>query len=182
MLCLACAERRGLPLCGPCERDLGAVPAQTLASGVAIAAVYRHSGAARRLVHRLKYQGLVPCARVFALRMVPLLPAETTALIPIPRARLRKLQYGVDPALELAEGIGPHGRDTRRQGIASRAVVATSCRSQSAGRGSSFSPGDGRTGPGRRHRRRGDDGADHGGGDWYARYGHLARGFGHFTG
>ena len=105
MLCLACAERGGSPLCGPCERDLGAVPAQTLASGVAIAAVYRHCGSARRLVHRLKYQGLVPCARVFAVRMVPVLPAETTALIPIPRARLRKFQYGVDPALELAKAL-----------------------------------------------------------------------------
>lgn len=39
--------------------------------------------------------------------MVPVLPAETTALIPIPRARLRKLQYGVDPALELAKALGP---------------------------------------------------------------------------
>jgi predicted amidophosphoribosyltransferase len=106
MLCLACAQRRGSPLCEACERSLAVAPAQTLASGVAVGAAYRHSGPARRLVHRLKYQGLVLCARVLALRMVPLLGAETTALVPIPRARLRRLHYGVDPALELAKALG----------------------------------------------------------------------------
>ena len=106
MLCLACAERRDSPLCGSCRRELGAVPPQALASGVVLAAAYRHSGPARRLVHRLKYQGLVPAVRVFAAAMAPLLPVATTALIPIPRARLRRLQYGVDPAVELARALG----------------------------------------------------------------------------
>lgn len=106
MLCLACANRRGSPLCASCRRELGAVPRQALASGVVLAAAYRHSGPARRLVHRLKYQGMVSVARVLAESMVALLPPETSALIPIPRARLRRLQYGVDPARELAKALG----------------------------------------------------------------------------
>jgi predicted amidophosphoribosyltransferase len=82
------------------------VPPQTLASGVVLAAAHRHAGPARRLVHRLKYQGLTSAAEVLAGAMVPILPARTTALVPIPRARLRRLQYGVDPALELAKALG----------------------------------------------------------------------------
>lgn len=82
------------------------MPPQALASGVMLAAAYRHSGPARQLIHRLKYQGLVPVARLFAATMAPQLPAETTALIPIPRARLRRLQYGIDPARELAKALG----------------------------------------------------------------------------
>ena len=106
MLCLACAEHRGSPLCGSCQRELGAVPPQTLGSGVVLGSAYRHSGPARRLVHRLKYQGLVPVAGILAAAMAPQLPVETTALIPIPRATLRRLQYGVDPARELAKALG----------------------------------------------------------------------------
>jgi predicted amidophosphoribosyltransferase len=58
------------------------------------------------LVHRLKYQGLTSAARVLAEGMVPLLRPDTSALIPIPRAGMRRLQYGVDPAFELAKALG----------------------------------------------------------------------------
>jgi predicted amidophosphoribosyltransferase len=76
-----------------------------LPSGLVLSVAHRHSGPARRLVHRLKYQGLVASARLLATGMVPLLPAGTTSVVPIPRAHIRKLQYGVDPAVELARGL-----------------------------------------------------------------------------
>ena len=105
MLCLACADRRGSPLCLPCTSDVKPVPPLVLPSGLVLSAAHRHTGPARRLIHRLKYQGLVPAARLLAASMVPLLRADTSALVPIPRARLRKVQYGVDPAVVLAREL-----------------------------------------------------------------------------
>jgi predicted amidophosphoribosyltransferase len=69
----------------------------------------RHEGPARRLVHRLKYRGDPAAARVLAAAVAPLLPADTTALVPVPRAQLRGWRYGVDPALELARALSGPG-------------------------------------------------------------------------
>jgi predicted amidophosphoribosyltransferase len=64
-----------------------------------------HSGAARRVVHRLKYQGMVVAAEVLAGTMVGSVPAEARVLVPLPRAGLRRWQYGVDPAHLLAGAL-----------------------------------------------------------------------------
>lgn len=69
----------------------------------------RHEGPARRLVHRLKYRGDPAAARVLAAAMVPLLPPDATALVPVPRAPLRAWRHGVDPALELARALSGRG-------------------------------------------------------------------------
>lgn len=61
-----------------------------------------HTGAARTLVHRLKYEGIVAAAAVLAARMVVALPADAASLVPIPRSRWRAIRFGVDPGLELA--------------------------------------------------------------------------------
>lgn len=61
-----------------------------------------HSGAARALVHRLKYEGIVAAAGVLAGRMVAALPSDAAVLVPIPRSRWRAIRFGVDPGLELA--------------------------------------------------------------------------------
>ncbi|MEX0826328.1 MAG: hypothetical protein WD184_06220 [Acidimicrobiia bacterium] len=104
MICLACAEvARGL-LCGPCVGTLAPSPEQHL-RGILVRSAFAHSGAARRLVHRLKYEGLVSAARPLAAAMVPLLPAHTTCLVPVPRVKARRWRHGVDPATELASAL-----------------------------------------------------------------------------
>lgn len=99
------------PLCRQCDADLVPGPRWRLPSGLLVAGALGHRGAARRLVHRLKYQGLVEVAELLARFMTPLVPANTEALIPVPRARLRRVRYGIDPAVELAGAI------SRRSGI-----------------------------------------------------------------
>ncbi|MGB5188022.1 MAG: hypothetical protein WBO84_12955, partial [Acidimicrobiia bacterium] len=59
---------------------------------------YQHEGTARRLVHALKYRAVVAAAGPLADAMAERLPSAATALVPIPRARLRAFRYGVDPA------------------------------------------------------------------------------------
>jgi len=104
--CLACAEWTGRgPLCGGCAADLAAGPQWRLPSGLLIGAGFAHSGAARRLVHRLKYQGILEVAELLAGFMAPLLPAAAEELVPVVRARLRRVRYGIDPALEIARAL-----------------------------------------------------------------------------
>lgn len=69
-------------------------------------AAYLHSGAARVLVHRLKYQGLLAAAFPLARAMAERVPDEVRLLVPVPRARLRAWRYGVDQASELAAALG----------------------------------------------------------------------------
>ena len=76
-----------------------------LESGVVVAAGLAHCGAARRLVHRLKYDGVEAAARVLAAAMAPRLMAGATALVPVPRSRLRVLRHGIDPAAALARAL-----------------------------------------------------------------------------
>ena len=64
-----------------------------------------HSGSGRALVHQLKYRGVVGAADVLAALMAPLVPERAAALVPLPRARLRRIAYGVDPAEELVRRI-----------------------------------------------------------------------------
>ena len=99
------------PLCRSCDADLVPGPRWRLASGMLVAGALGHRGAARRLVHRLKYQGLVEAADLLARFMTPLVPSKTEALIPVSRARLRRVRYGIDPAVELARAM------SRRTGI-----------------------------------------------------------------
>lgn len=108
MLCLSCGRRlvdRDDALCRPCLRDLRPASDRWIADGLVARAAFDHEGAARRLVHRLKYGGLPGAARFLAARMAPLLPATTACLVPIPRAAVRRWQHGVDPAAELARAL-----------------------------------------------------------------------------
>ena len=65
-----------------------------------------HREAARRLVHHLKYRGLLTAAAVLAEPMARALGGRATVLIPVPRATARRLRYGVDPADSLATAVG----------------------------------------------------------------------------
>ena len=66
-----------------------------------VRSAFLHQGAARRLVHRLKYQGLEAAALWFAYDMARGL-REVTALVPVPRVFVRRLKYGVDQSRLLA--------------------------------------------------------------------------------
>lgn len=101
MICLSCAEPTPGSLCRACLGTLGPAPERYL-RGALVRSGFGHIGAARRLVHRLKYEGLLAAAGPLAGAMALVLPETTTALVPVPRAKARRWRYGVDPAMELA--------------------------------------------------------------------------------
>lgn len=76
-----------------------------MAGPVLVRSAFAHEGAARALVHRLKYEAVVGVADVLAGVMVPLLPARTPGLVPVPRVVARRLRYGIDPARALADAL-----------------------------------------------------------------------------
>jgi predicted amidophosphoribosyltransferase len=106
--CAACGEW-GTPLCRRCRLGLVVGIPRRLEGGLLVLPGLRHEGPARRLVHRLKYRGDPAAARVLAASIAPLLPPDTRALVPVPRAQLRSWRYGVDPALELARALAGPG-------------------------------------------------------------------------
>ena len=76
--------------------------------GVRIESAAVHVTVARRLVHLLKYQGLDTAGRALATMMVDRMPGDAGAIVPVPRAMLRRWKYGVDPAWTLATHLGEH--------------------------------------------------------------------------
>jgi len=105
MFCLACTMPCSGDLCARCRLGLQGAPEVTVEPGLLGVAGYLHEGTARRLVHALKYRGVVAAAGPLAAAMADRLPATATALVPIPRARFRAFRYGVDPAAVLAAAI-----------------------------------------------------------------------------
>jgi predicted amidophosphoribosyltransferase len=104
--CLACDAPGPGVLCAFCRTGLRPGTRRRLAGGLWAAPGLAHTGAARRLVHHLKYAGLAGTAGVLALPMATCLPSTAAALIPVPRVWVRRLRYGVDPAGELATALG----------------------------------------------------------------------------
>ncbi len=105
-LCLACGRLGNHRVCEDCLATLVPGPTRMLEGGVVLRAGLCHQGAARRLVHHLKYRGVVAAARWLAFPMIQRLPAATSAVIPLPRATTRRLRYGIDPAVVLAREVG----------------------------------------------------------------------------
>jgi predicted amidophosphoribosyltransferase len=105
MVCIACAAPDPDVICRACRVSIRPGPIRRLPGDVEVAAATIHAGAARRLVHRLKYQGLVAAAEVLASAMAASLPPGAQALVPLPRAGIRRWQYGVDPARLLARTL-----------------------------------------------------------------------------
>lgn len=106
MMCLTCASFSPGLLCEACAKEFSRPSPAALAAGLHAVAAFRHRGTARRLVHILKYRGVVAAAEPLVDGMADLVPPEVTALVPVPRARVRTIRYGVDPALVLARGVG----------------------------------------------------------------------------
>ena len=82
-----------------------AAPARMVGEQLIVRAAYVHTGLAKRIVHDLKYRGLVGRAAILAPGMAANLPVEATSLVPIPRSLVRRLQIGVDPGLELGLAV-----------------------------------------------------------------------------
>jgi predicted amidophosphoribosyltransferase len=109
MVCLACREFSAVAVCGRCARSLEPAPDRYLGPGVVVRSAWRHEGAGRALVHRLKYDGVMAAGAVLAKAMAARLeesPHPASALVPIPRATLRRVRYGADPGRDLARAVG----------------------------------------------------------------------------
>ncbi len=104
--CAACGDWSAGRLCRSCTASLVPGPVFATPGGVLVVAAYGHRGAARRLVHGLKYRALPGALAVLAEAMANRLPADAEQLIPVPRARLRRWRHGIDPASELARYVG----------------------------------------------------------------------------
>jgi predicted amidophosphoribosyltransferase len=104
MLCLSCREPCRVVLCDRCGRSLRPAPDRVLPGGLVVRAAFEHSGAARSVVHRLKYEGIVEAAEWLASVLGPRLP-EAGCLVPVPRTMVRRVRYGADPAVLLASAL-----------------------------------------------------------------------------
>lgn len=71
---------------------------------VVATATWAHSGPARSLVHRLKYDGVTAPADLAAAE--GRVPDDVIALVPVPRVSARTVSYGVDPANAFARALG----------------------------------------------------------------------------
>ncbi len=118
MLCLTCTEPTGSIVCGACASRLRRPPDRVLGNGLLVVGGFVHEGPARRLVHSLKYRGVVAAAVPLAAAMVRRLPDSASMLVPVPRAWWRAMRYGVDPTAVLAAIVG------RRSGLPVVAALA----------------------------------------------------------
>ena len=57
------------------------------------------------LVRRLKYEGIEAVARLVAADLVEALPHGARCLVPVVRTPVRRLRYGIDPAVSLATAL-----------------------------------------------------------------------------
>lgn len=101
MVCVACSRLADRRLCRRCELSLRPAPEQYLPAVGVVHSAFSHRGAARLLVHHLKYRGVVTAGRLLAEAMAEHVSAGSV-LVPVTRVGWRRLRYGVDPAWELA--------------------------------------------------------------------------------
>lgn len=103
MVCLVCHTITSGRLCPGCARTLHPTTDRLLAGGLRLVAAFEHQGAARELMHHLKYRGVLDFADLVAERIAPRVPR--LPLVPVPRALSRRLKYGIDPAREIAGAL-----------------------------------------------------------------------------
>lgn len=120
MLCLACGvwARKsgnslefgaiGARLCAGCHHSLRPAPSRLLSSSLPAAAAFVHDGAARRIIHRLKYDGVAGVADLLADTLLPLVDPRAVGFVPVPRVGMRRIRHGVDHGVALAEALGRH--------------------------------------------------------------------------
>jgi predicted amidophosphoribosyltransferase len=95
-----------------------------------VRSAFVHDFSARALVRRLKYEGVEGAAVVLAEAMVPLLPAASEALVPVPRSLSRRVQFGIDQSFVLAKAV------SKGSGLpVARMLAASPAHLANAGRG-----------------------------------------------
>lgn len=105
-VCLSCSMWGRGPLCRDCRSLLRPAGDVVLPNGLRVTCGYVHTSVARRLVHLLKYQGMTVAADALAAGVADRIPSGAAALVPVPRATLRRVRHGIDPAVALARGVG----------------------------------------------------------------------------
>ena len=100
-----CGDLARSLLCTRCAGTLRPAVERRLDDGVLVRPALAHDGAARTLVHHLKYRGLTSAADVLAGEMAAVLPPGVTHLVPVPRVLMRMWRYGIDPAEALAGSL-----------------------------------------------------------------------------
>ena len=124
-VCVACRRPATGQICGECRRALpwlrghrcprcalprhrGGCPASGAAFDRAWAPL-AHEGAARQLVHALKFRAALPVAGLMAAHMAANLPADfrppPLAVVPVPPHAGRRRRRGFDPAALLAAAL-----------------------------------------------------------------------------
>jgi predicted amidophosphoribosyltransferase len=92
-------------LCDDCLVSLQPGIERRLACGLLVRPAFRHGGAARAMVHHLKYGGPDASGEILATAMTKLLPPGARALVPVPRVAARLWRYGSDPGAGLAAAL-----------------------------------------------------------------------------
>jgi predicted amidophosphoribosyltransferase len=105
MTCVSCRMASPRWLCTRCVQTLAPASPQ-VRKGVVVRSRFRHESAARLLVHRIKYEAVAGVAAHLAPYLNEVVPADTTALVPLPRVLARRWRYGIDPARALASALG----------------------------------------------------------------------------
>ena len=120
--CVVCRRSAEAVVCGDCLRALPwlrghrcprcALPRHRAGCPAAAAAFDRawaplaHEGAARALVHALKFRASLPVADVMAAHIAANLPTDLRhPIVPVPPDRRRRRRRGFDPAAMLAERV-----------------------------------------------------------------------------
>lgn len=106
MVCLSCRAWSDRPACSACLIELESVPDRILGGVVLARAPFAHIGAARSLVHEMKYRGSDSAALLLAEAIAAFVPVWATGFVPIPRAVSRRYRFGIDPAIELCRRVG----------------------------------------------------------------------------
>ncbi|MDH3308222.1 MAG: hypothetical protein OEO77_11975 [Acidimicrobiia bacterium] len=103
MMCIACGGWSTPRVCARCERSIRPAPDRSI-DGVVVRSAFVHDGAARRLVHRVKYEGSRLASHQLATAMAPLVP-PCDVVVPIPRVTIRRWMIGADGGGMLAEAV-----------------------------------------------------------------------------
>lgn len=106
-MCLSC-RGRGPSLCAECGRSVRPGGESNTPVGLVVHSWAIHEGAARTLVRRLKYEGVTAVAHLVARDLCDRVPADAAALVPVARPLVRRVRYGVDPAVVLARALAEH--------------------------------------------------------------------------
>lgn len=106
-MCLSC-RGPGASLCAECSRSFRRGGESQTPGGLVVHSWALHEGAARTLVRRLKYEGVTAVAHLVARDLHDRIPADAAALVPVARTVVRRIRYGVDPALVLARALAEY--------------------------------------------------------------------------